>query len=192
MTAKDGNPIVTARLSFSNWVALAALIIGTGGSIAIGTLKLWQDHEHRITVLEARSGIVRTLAPLLALVVLLAGCSAKTAISGAASAVQEMAHQTIELVQPAADGDAPLAQADAQAVVKLQRSIIAQAVTVQNRVVHVQDEPGFLDRLGGLLKWLAIAAAVLVAVWFLAPAARPVFAVVGGWIARLIPRRKKP
>ena len=193
MRDKDGNPIVTARLSFSNWVALVSLILGSGGAVAAGAFKLYADHEHRITVLETRAGIGRGavgVLPLLLLCVLLGGCSAKAAISGAASAVQEAAHQTIEIVQPAADGGV-LTRDDARTVVQLQRDIIGQAITVQSKVVKVQDEPGFLDRLGGMLKWLAIAAAVLVGVWFIAPAARPAFAVVGGWLAWLIPHRKK-
>lgn len=195
MTDKDGNPIVTARLSFSNWVALAALIVGTGGSIAIGALKLWMDHEHRITVLEARTGIVRTagaVAPLLALALLLGGCSAKEAISGAASSVQESAHQTIELVTPAAEGTGELAQGDAKAVVKLQESIIKQAITVQRKVVHVKDEPTFFDRVLDILPWLAaVAVAGLVTV---IGAQTGAFAVVGAVLKRVAAwlRLRKP
>lgn len=47
----QSDPVVTARLSASNWIALVGLVAGLAGTAFLG----WLDHDRKLTRLEAQN-----------------------------------------------------------------------------------------------------------------------------------------
>ena len=125
---------------------------------------------------------------LLFLLLLVGGCSATTEIANRANSVQETAHATIELVAPSVEAGQPIAPEVGQEVIDNQRLIIAHAGSIGTAVVRTQDTPGFFDRLGGLLKWLAIAAALVAVCYF--GWTTGLFAPIGGLVQFITPRKR--
>ena len=128
-------------------------------------------------------------AAVLAVLAVLAGCTAHTeAIARELSATRDHAEQAKAILNPRVTAGEDVPVPEASAAVGHLDSIIGSTVAMSGHLTHTKDEEGFLDRLGGLLKWIAIAVAVAAGVWF--GWSSGLFALMAGWLQFITPRKR--